>query len=49
MLSQLNGLLVQTYAIILATGFLGLIFNGLLAALSRPLLFWHASEREKQS
>ena len=48
-LSQLNGLLVQTYAIILATGFLGLIFNGLLAALSRPLLFWHASEREKQS
>lgn len=48
-LSQLNGLLLQTYAIILATGFLGLVFNGLLAALSRPLLFWHASEREKQS
>lgn len=48
-LSQLNGLLLQTYAIILAMGFLGLVFNGLLAMISRPLLFWHASEREKQS
>lgn len=48
-LAQLNGLLLETYAIIFAAGFLGLAFNGILAALSRPLLFWHASQREQQS
>ena len=48
-LAQINGLLAQTYAIIVMTGFLGLLFNAILAALSRPLLFWHASQREKNS
>lgn len=35
------------YSYIIATGVLGLIINGLFALLSKPLLFWHASQRKE--
>jgi len=45
--SQVNGLLDIMYALIVAMGLLGLAFNGALTGLSRPLLFWHPSQRER--
>lgn len=45
--AQTNGVLDRMYALIVAMGLLGLALNGLLAALNRPLLFWHASQRER--
>lgn len=45
--AQLNGLIDQTYALLFFSGVLGLLASGLIAALSRPLLFWHPSQREK--
>lgn len=45
--AQLNGLIHQTYALLFFSGVLGLLASGLIAAVSRPLLFWHPSQREK--
>ncbi|MFC6355985.1 ABC transporter permease [Luethyella okanaganae] len=45
--SQINGLIDRMYALIVAMGLLGIAFNGILAALNRPVLFWHASQRER--
>ncbi len=44
-LAQLANDLPTMYALILATGLLGLGVNGLFRALERPLLFWHPSQR----
>lgn len=44
-LAQLAGDLPRMYALILATGLLGLLVNGLFRALEKPLLFWHPSQR----
>jgi ABC-type nitrate/sulfonate/bicarbonate transport system permease component len=45
--SQGSGALDRMYALIVAIGLLGLALNGLLALANRPLLFWHASQRER--
>ncbi|GAA1469185.1 ABC transporter permease [Microbacterium thalassium] len=47
--AQVNGLLDRMYALIVAMGLLGLALNGVIAALNGPLLFWHASQRERVS
>lgn len=44
-LAQLANDLPTMYALIIATGILGLLVNGLFRALERPLLFWHPSQR----
>lgn len=41
--------LTSMYSYIIATGLLGLTINGIFAVISRPLLFWHASERKEGS
>ncbi|GAA3777168.1 ABC transporter permease [Microbacterium kribbense] len=46
--AQLNGVTDQAYALLLFAGLLGLAFSGAVASLSRPLLFWHASQRERR-
>lgn len=43
--AQSAGNLPEMYALILATGVLGLVVNGAFRALEGPLLFWHASQR----
>lgn len=45
--AQVNGQLDRMYGLIVAMGLLGLVLNGLIAVLNKPLLFWHASQREK--
>jgi ABC-type nitrate/sulfonate/bicarbonate transport system permease component len=47
--SQVNGLLDRMYALIVAMGLLGLAMNGGITLLNKPVLFWHASQREKVS
>lgn len=46
-LAQTNGVLDRMYAVMVVAGLLGLLFAWGVSALSRPLLFWHASERER--
>lgn len=46
-LAQLNGMVPDAFAIILACGLLGLLLNGILSAASTRILFWHSSQREK--
>lgn len=48
-LTQLAGQLPTMYALILATGLLGLLVNGLLRLAERSVLFWHPSQRGEQS
>lgn len=43
--AQSAGNLPEMYALIFATGVLGLVVNGAFRALEGPLLFWHASQR----
>lgn len=45
--AQLNGAVPQAFALLFVAGLLGLAFSGGVDALGRPLLFWHASQREK--
>lgn len=45
--AQNTAALTTMYSYIIATGLLGLIINGLFAVLSRPLLFWHPSQRKE--
>lgn len=45
--SQGSGILDRMYALIVAIGLLGLSFNGILTLINKPLLFWHASQRER--
>jgi len=45
--SQVNGLLDRMYALIVAMGLLGLILNAGITLLNKPVLFWHASQRER--
>lgn len=45
--AQVNGQLDRMYGLIVAMGLLGLVLNGLIAVLNKPMLFWHASQREK--
>src|SRR5699024_4670245 len=44
--AQNTAALPTMYSYIIATGLLGLIINAIFALLSRPLLFWHASQRK---
>lgn len=45
--AQANGLLDKMYALIVAMGAIGLLLNAALALLNKPILFWHASQRER--
>jgi ABC-type nitrate/sulfonate/bicarbonate transport system permease component len=45
--AQAYGLTTQTYAIALATGFLGVAIHYALVALERRVLRWHPSQREE--
>ena len=45
--SQSSGLLDRSYALIVVTGLLGLGLNRGINLLNKPLLFWHASQRER--
>ncbi|UOQ58795.1 ABC transporter permease [Leucobacter allii] len=47
--AQLNGVIDQAFALLVFSGILGLAFSGAVAALSAPLLFWHPSQRERQT
>ena len=44
-LAQIAGLLAVMYALIVATGLLGLVLNGAFRLLDRVVLFWHPSQR----
>lgn len=46
-IAQNTAALTTMYSYIIATGLLGLVINGLFAMLSKPLLFWHASQRKE--
>lgn len=46
-LAQSANDLPRMYALIIATGLLGLGINSLFWALEKPLLFWHASQRQE--
>jgi ABC-type nitrate/sulfonate/bicarbonate transport system permease component len=45
--TQVNGLLDRMYALIVAMGLLGLALNAGITLLNKPVLFWHASQRER--
>jgi ABC-type nitrate/sulfonate/bicarbonate transport system permease component len=45
--AQVNNLLPALYAYVLTAGVLGIAINLVFMALERPLLFWHASIRER--
>lgn len=45
--AQNTAALTTMYSYIIATGLLGLVINGLFTLLSKPLLFWHASQRKE--
>ncbi|WP_426321786.1 ABC transporter permease [Microbacterium sp. E-13] len=45
--AQTNGMLSRMYGLIVAMGLLGLALNAGIALLNKPLLFWHASQRER--
>lgn len=45
-IAQSSGNLPVMYALILTTGVLGLLINGVFAAAERPLLFWHPTHRK---
>lgn len=47
--AQVNGQLDRMYALIVAMGLIGLAFNGIITLLNKPLLFWHASQRERSA
>lgn len=44
-LAQINDATVAMYALILASGVLGMIVNGLMGLVERKVLFWHESVR----
>ena len=48
-LAQINDATVQMYALILASGVLGMAVNSLMVALERKTLFWHESVRGGKS
>ncbi|HJX78352.1 ABC transporter permease [Glutamicibacter sp.] len=48
-LAQNSADLPKMYALIMATGLLGLAINGLFSLISKPLLFWHPSVRTKEN
>lgn len=47
-MAQNSADLPTMYAYIFATGLLGLAINGIFNLISKPLLFWHASQRTKE-
>lgn len=47
--AQSAGNVANMYALIIATGLLGLLINTSFRALERPLLFWHPSQRRSTS
>lgn len=48
-LAQINDATVQMYALILASGVLGMVVNSVMVALERKALFWHESVRGGKS
>jgi ABC-type nitrate/sulfonate/bicarbonate transport system permease component len=48
-LAQINDATVQMYALILASGVLGMAVNSVMVAIERKTLFWHESVRGGKS
>ena len=48
-IAQSSNALVEMYALIIAAGLLGLLINAVFALAERPLLYWHPSQRDKNT